>query len=183
LIPLYTRTWQDHQKELELKTELVSEISGAVTPVIISTQTIKSSTNPSSNYYTAYQDWEKSSAIVGSKLQAYFHDSPLPRQWNNYSNILTEFVFLSISNDTCKKIWYIEQIQKYFFANSTSIKTESHHCLTQLNSSQNIQKSPFPAGSNKINWNVLINEGYGPLSASWLQLKQLFLSVCPPDLQ
>jgi hypothetical protein len=177
LIPFYTRAWQDHQKELELKTELVSENSGAVTPIIISAQTIKSTTSPSSNYYIAYQNWETSSAIVGSKLQAYFHDTSLPSEWNNYSKILTDFVFLSISSNTCIKMGYVEEIQKYFSVNSNSLnKTELQKCQSHINNFQNIQESPFPQNSSKIDWNILINEKYGPLSASWSRLEQIFVS-------
>jgi hypothetical protein len=73
---------------------LVSEISDAVASILIKTQTKKVVTSiPYTEFYNAYQDWESSSAILDSKLRAYFFDSSLPQQWTNYSLILGDFAF------------------------------------------------------------------------------------------
>lgn len=45
IIPLYTKAWQDHQKELELKTDLVSEISDATASILTKTQVKKAVSN------------------------------------------------------------------------------------------------------------------------------------------
>jgi hypothetical protein len=46
LIPYFTRQWQDHQKDLELKTDLVSGISKAIVDLMLAAQLIETKTSP-----------------------------------------------------------------------------------------------------------------------------------------
>jgi hypothetical protein len=69
VIPSITSKWQDnHQKELEIKTDLVGRISQAVNGVYFATYEVQ---NPFlnftlSDYVKAFQNWEMTSGMIGS---------------------------------------------------------------------------------------------------------------------
>ena len=42
----------------------------------------------------AYLDWEIESAVIGTKLQAYFPDTAIPDEWAGFSAIVTDFYAL-----------------------------------------------------------------------------------------
>jgi hypothetical protein len=179
IAPIYTRAWQDHQKELELKTGLVSDISSAVASVLVKTQVTKVVTStPYKEFYDAYADWESKSAIVESKLKAYFFNSPLPALWNNYSLILSDFAFLSISGDICEDTKYVKEIQKYFEIDSKIMnETRTKNCPKTFDHLQQISSTPFRADLKAIDWNYLAQYGNEThLSNSWLTLKQNMIS-------
>ena len=58
LIPKITRRWQDHQKELELKSGFVSEISESVLGIVLAVQCAESSaaSQTQEQYDTAYRN-------------------------------------------------------------------------------------------------------------------------------
>lgn len=175
IIPLYTKAWQDHQKELELKTDLVSEISDATASILTKTQVKKAVSNaPYSEFYNAYEDWESSRAIIQSKINAYFSNSDLPPLWSNYSLILTDFTFLSISGNTCATTKYVREIQKYFDITPKLItKSETNNCPKEFDTLQQIHSTPFRTDLKGIEWDYLIQHGNEThLSHSWLALKE-----------
>lgn len=174
IIPFYTRAWQDHQKELELKTDLVGEISNSVATILIKTQTTKAIiSTPYKEFYNAFEEWESGSAIIQSELRAYFFNSHLPQLWTNYSFILSDFAFLSISANICARANYIEEIQKYFNIHQVINRTEINNCAMEFDRSQQISTTPFAADLEAIDWDELIKHGNDTkLSSSWLALKQ-----------
>jgi hypothetical protein len=179
IAPIFTRAWQDHQKELELKTGLVSEISNAIASLLIKTQVTKVVTStPYKEFYDAYADWESKSAIIESKLKAYFVNSPLPALWNNYSLILTDFAFLSISGDICENTKNAKNIQKFFGIDSKLMnETQTKNCPKEFDQLQQISLTPFRADLKAIDWNYLVQHGNEThLSHSWLTLKQNMIS-------
>jgi hypothetical protein len=80
LVPAITRRWQDHQKELELKTGFVSEISESVLDILLAIQfaEVAAGSQTQEQYNEAYRNWEKRKAVIGAKLRAYF---PKNRSW------------------------------------------------------------------------------------------------------
>jgi hypothetical protein len=179
IAPFYTRQWQDHQKELELKTGIVSEISSAMASVLIKTQVTKVVTStPYKEFYDAYADWESDSAIIESKLKAYFFNSALPALWNNYSLILSDFAFLSISGDICETTKYAKEIQKYFEIDSKMMnETQTKNCPKGFDFLQQISSTPFRSDLKTIDWNYLVQHGNeSQLSNSWQTLKQNMIS-------
>lgn len=175
IIPFYTKAWQDHQKELELKTDLVSEISDAIASLLTKTQVKKAVANTAyAEFYNAYEDWESSRAIIQSKLNAYFSNSDLSPLWSNYSLILTDFTFLSISGNTCATTKYVREIQKYFDIDTQLIlKLETNNCPKEFDTFQQIHNTPFRSDLKGIDWDYLIQNGNEThLSHSWLALKE-----------
>jgi hypothetical protein len=92
IFPYFTGQWQDHQKELELKTTLSDEINNAVSDLVTSARLVG---NPFysnvTNYGETYKDWQTSKGIISSKIQAYFSDDRITSGWKNLSAAVTEF--------------------------------------------------------------------------------------------
>ena len=176
LLPYITTQWQNHQKELELKTDLVSEISDSIASVLTKTQVKKAVASTTyDEFYDAYKNWESSRAIIKSKLSAYYPNSDLPSLWHNYSLILTDFAFLSVGGSTCTGTMYVKEIQKYFDIDGKVMnKSETKKCPKEFDHLQQIHSTPFGADLKDIDWNYLVqsrNET-GHLSQSWLTLKE-----------
>src|SRR5215475_8272843 len=107
LIPSITSEWQNHQKELEIKTELVEKISEAVmnmvmpvhvTEVELLHDQINNDTKAKGaveRYFeeanNQYPKWETSSATIGSQLKAYYPGTSIPSKWNSFSENVSRF--------------------------------------------------------------------------------------------
>lgn len=97
LVPYITNQWQNHQKELELKTGLASQISKAVADIIIVSRIAQIPAYAYTNlsYPSTFEGWEISKATIGSQIQAYFPENEIKRKWDNLSSAITEFSGLS----------------------------------------------------------------------------------------
>lgn len=100
LIPYYTRQWQDHQKELELKTDLSDQINKAISNMVTTARynlipAIFTQKDYNTKWFNAYEDWISSSKIIGSRIKSYFSNDQILQNWNNLSSATTEFVGLS----------------------------------------------------------------------------------------
>jgi hypothetical protein len=111
LIPWFTRGWQNYQQELEIKKELVGDISEAVMKLVMEVQSFEiqlknetlsgnlSALKPQREKFNLlfselnedYREWEVSSAVIGSQLRAYFRDSEIAPKWGIFSQNLTRF--------------------------------------------------------------------------------------------
>lgn len=87
IIPYYTRQWQDHQKELELKTNLSDEINKAISDVTVAADYRLSS--PNGTGIGIIKNWDVSKAMISSKIKAYFSDTQLTRNWENLSSAVS----------------------------------------------------------------------------------------------
>ena len=96
LIPTITRRWQNHQKALEIKTQLVSELSKSIMEIIIAVQFahLGAKSQKQADFDKAYREWEIQSAVIGTKLQAYFPDTTIPDEWTDFSELVTGFYAL-----------------------------------------------------------------------------------------
>jgi hypothetical protein len=107
LVPTITRRWQDRQKELEIKTELVSDLSEAITQIVMAVQFVHIWTSigrvqpgtaaadkVQEEFDQAYRTWETRSAVLATKLEAYFAGTNIPAEWTRYSDLVTRFYAL-----------------------------------------------------------------------------------------
>ena len=103
LIPQFTRKWQDHQKALEIKTGLVSDMGESISNAIMSGRFIaaglvsRSSSDPRADqraFNDGYRAWTTSNASIGAKIQAYFGND-LGSQWRSFANVVTDYFQLS----------------------------------------------------------------------------------------
>ena len=57
------------------------------------------------DFDTAYREWEIQSAVIGTKLQAYFPETTIPEEWTHFSEIVTQFYALEgVSQDERPKL-------------------------------------------------------------------------------
>lgn len=96
LIPALTRRWQNRQKALELKTELIGEISESITEMVMAVQFVhlRAASMDQQKFDEAYREWEARSAVIGTKLQAYFPSTTIPAEWTMLSEVVTDFYAL-----------------------------------------------------------------------------------------
>lgn len=96
LIPAFTRRRQNHEKALEIKTELVSDLSKSIMGMVMATQFahVGARSQRQADFDQAYRDWEIESAVIGTKLQAYFPDTTIPAEWTVFSALVTDFYAL-----------------------------------------------------------------------------------------
>lgn len=117
LIPYITNQWQNHQKELEIKTDLVWRISETVMSMIIAVQFAEMSgpTQQSQEEYNKlFREWEISSAVIGSQIRAYFPANNLGSDWDKLSKLVTDVYALSGISVPEIRIKHVEKIQRYF---------------------------------------------------------------------
>jgi hypothetical protein len=99
LIPLATRSWQNHEKELEVKTALVGDMSATLTDILTAIESVESLADqvPGPNRQLdeskrrlndAYHKSVTDSAVLASELRAYFPDDDLAVQWSRLSRQL-----------------------------------------------------------------------------------------------
>jgi hypothetical protein len=105
LVPALARRWHTHQKELEIKIGLVSEVSESIMAFMTAIQVIhigakrfldnpQQLANFQQDFTKAYRDWEVRSAVIGVKLQTYLPDTPIPQEWAHLSTMLEDFYAL-----------------------------------------------------------------------------------------
>jgi hypothetical protein len=110
LIPSWTRRWQDHQKELELKVDLMREISESLMGMIVRIETVESVAEGNKAKYVAskgddpnliknlaqgytkqveemqsyFLEWMVKRDIIGANIRAFFPDkSELVLKWED----------------------------------------------------------------------------------------------------
>jgi hypothetical protein len=95
IVPYITRGWQRHQKRLELKVDLLREVSEAVTRIITHAQwrdmgaKTALSSEDRAEFDWRYGEWEVGTQVVQAQLEAYFPDSPeIERHWSGYCDLL-----------------------------------------------------------------------------------------------
>lgn len=103
IIPRITKRWQDHQKELEIKIDLIKKISEIIMKEVMSVQFMKiqigymdiDSEEFRKKWESANEDYrqlEIQTAIIESQLIAYFHDNKdIKQTWKNLVHNLTKF--------------------------------------------------------------------------------------------
>jgi hypothetical protein len=103
LIPSWTKQWQDRQTELQVKIDLIDQIDNSVTGMIMSVQfaILGSESQLQADYDRAYRQWEVDRRLIGSKLQAYYPEEPLMKDWDQVSKGITDLYAGSCTHPRC----------------------------------------------------------------------------------
>jgi hypothetical protein len=121
LIPYLTRSWQDHQKALEIKTGLVSEMSDSVSNAVATSRFVasglvqKASPDPHAEqraWNDGYQTWAARSAAIGARLQAYVGGGGIGSEWRSFANVVTDYIQLS-ANVGNSRVDQVREILRY----------------------------------------------------------------------
>ena len=141
LIPSWTRRWQDHQKELELKVALIREINDSIMNMIMRIEVVEILAITKQDKEKEYEDmqsyykkWIVEKEVIGSNIQAFFPDNiQIGRKWTDLTTIVYLLEALSEvgngeKNETRKN--KLRQIQKLIPKERSSVDLEE---LSQRN--------------------------------------------------
>jgi hypothetical protein len=189
LVPYITNQWQNHQKELELKIDIVSQISKAVTNIIVASRIIQIPAFSSTNltYANTFEEWEVSKATIGSQVQAYFPKYSIKQEWDNLSLAITEFSGLSPQlTDThisksdyaikvCARMNHILNLHEYLDSNYPININSTDLNMYDCQGIANQQDSKYSPNIYNINWKVLLYKNKYSSSIyfkNWLMLEK-----------
>lgn len=118
LIPYITTQWQNHEKELEIKTNLVTKISEYATRMLMAIQFVEVSQSQGINssltneeYDNEYRDWKINSDIMQSQINAYFPNIDASNHWKKFSNAVEYLYALSGVHSQDSRNDFLQKIQ------------------------------------------------------------------------
>jgi hypothetical protein len=115
LIPHLTRSWQDHQKALEIKTDLVGQMSESVGDAVATGRFIAADlVAPDSQqreWNDGYRAWTTESASIGAGLRAYV-GAEVGSDWLAFADSVTNFFLLSADNDARSRRQQVAAIRR-----------------------------------------------------------------------
>jgi hypothetical protein len=97
IAPMVTRRWQETERDLEIKKELIAEISELVMTTVMTIYLISPGNSQQiqndsiqEELYRIYKKWKLDTCVIGSKLHAYFPDhekgdTPIHIKWRDFS--------------------------------------------------------------------------------------------------
>jgi hypothetical protein len=157
LIPLFTRRWQDHQKELEVKVGLVNKINESLTDIITAIKLVdcKIPGFDKAALGTAYKEWEKSNAVIRSQLRAYFSNTNLEQDWNNYSQLIFKLYSLLEKTDSIGRKQLLQEIKNAISSGKNTINPDTIARNPPDKESWNTLKGELLAENDKLTQKVL----------------------------
>ena len=155
LIPNFTRKWQDHQKALEIKTGLVSDMGESISNAVMTGRFIsaglvsRSSADPRADqraFNDGYRAWTTSNASIGAKIQAYFGND-LGSQWRSFANVVTDYFQLSATPGSGRKDQVQEILSYPALRPLVRLSEAERRALVKSNSSATFQNAYGRLGS------------------------------------
>jgi hypothetical protein len=120
VVPRITRRWQDHQKELEIKTSLVEAISDEVLQFVLAMQFAERRVSTQEAFDAAYRRWEVQRAVLTGKLRVYFRDATIAQEFESFSDALSDFYALAGISHPEYRTRQIAKLKSYFGDEATS---------------------------------------------------------------
>lgn len=114
VVPRLTRRWQDHQKELEIKTALVEAVSDEVLHFILAMQFAERKVSTQEAFDEAYRRWEIQRAVLTGKLRAYFRAPQIVQEFESFSNAISDFYALAGTYHPEYRTQQIAKLKSYF---------------------------------------------------------------------
>lgn len=166
LFPYISSKWQDHQKELDVKTELTTQITNSVSSVLDKETDIQLGIlphqiqgGPYDDFLNTVNDWSRNSHQVAAKLAAYYPKSDLTDKWGIFSVSLYFLAQLSLSNNRDLRISWIFSIKQSFLPNSGFACPSNSHCV--LDDLQTATLLPHGDGLLQMNYTAYADAGNG----------------------
>jgi hypothetical protein len=115
VVPEITRHWQDHEKELQLKTGLVDGVNETIMSMLVAIQSVDHGSGISqAKLDDAYDKWEVQRAMLSGKFKAYFPDEQIGQKFDRLTDAITELYALSSTTDPGFRQRRINQLKSYF---------------------------------------------------------------------
>jgi hypothetical protein len=99
--PFITRAWQNHERELEVKSELVDQMSQATAALMTSVHVREFNPGRYSEdeFLEAFRQWDERSQVIDARLATYFPDNEgLSQGWGDLSRALFDYYNLGSAN-------------------------------------------------------------------------------------
>jgi hypothetical protein len=117
LVPLFTERWQDHQRELDIKAKLITEMTVVMAEPIADSRIWSrgATVGPEMpSYSQTLRNIDLKQAEVTALLQIYFPDqSELSRDWNAFTKALNYCVRLTAADLPDRKIPHLDVVRAY----------------------------------------------------------------------
>jgi hypothetical protein len=102
IVPAIARSWQIRQKELEIKIDLISDVSESVMTFLMAIQFVHVMPKRypdgadrlsefQKNLDKQFSEWEVRRSVIGTKLEAYLPDKSIPEKWTNFCGVVSDF--------------------------------------------------------------------------------------------
>lgn len=116
LIPRINQSHQEHQKELQLKSDFVTEITTAVAQIMLAVQFAESgyAAQSQEEFDEAYQEWETQKLVVSGKLRTYFREPTIYEDWKSFSDMVSEVYALAGTSNENYRNDRIARLKEYF---------------------------------------------------------------------
>jgi hypothetical protein len=161
LVPLFTRQWQDRQKELDLKRDLVQQIAGSSTTAVRGAISLEKGRLRAAGgdagegaqdvYATLDDAWLTQRSTTLSLIATYFPG--LGDCWFKYSDAISDFVAIAPINGKPKaNRKKVAEIQGYINGTKT---------CQRIDKLPYKERSTYTSGKNTINWEALKSGKHG----------------------
>jgi hypothetical protein len=111
LLPTITSSWQNHQKQLDIQTKLVTTLSDDVTRDLVTLQIDEVRGNTTLD--SSLKQWLIDSGDIGAQLQAYFPQTRLRARWDTYSGAVEAFYEVGNCQSPVRS-HYLTTVERYF---------------------------------------------------------------------
>ena len=113
IIPRVTRDWQDYQKELEIKTSIVESANIEILNILLAMQFAERKVGTQADFDKAYRTWEVQRSALAGKISVYFHGQSVAKDFESFSEALTDFYVFFTPNFATKQQYKTQKITDY----------------------------------------------------------------------
>jgi hypothetical protein len=91
LIARITQGWQDHQRQNEVKAQLVTQSGQAVGSMLVAAQfdEFGGAAQSQEEINRAFKEWEIGQVVLSTRIRAYFADPDLATSWDAFARMIT----------------------------------------------------------------------------------------------
>jgi hypothetical protein len=118
LIPHIGRQWQIHDKELEVKEEVVKDINTSLTDFVNEAQfkLLNKPGHSPQEFDQAFREWEVKRGQISTTLRIYYPESRFASDWDSFSAGVTHFYDLSATTDLAQREELARHLETCFVA-------------------------------------------------------------------
>jgi hypothetical protein len=117
LVTLLTKKWQDRQREIDIKSKLVTDMTAVMAEPIANSRIWSRGASVGTempSYSETLRRVDMRKAEVGTLLQVYFSEAPtLLGEWENYAKALNYCVRMTAADDPIRKLRHVEIVRNY----------------------------------------------------------------------
>jgi hypothetical protein len=117
LIPSFTRQWQDYQRELDIKSNLLSQMNQTAITIITELEAIQvgefsNQAQEFNHFIDTANTWKIQASVIQSQLDVYYPQSQVSGDWAKFSNLMFFFYHLNLDRDGTQRGYDIQIIQE-----------------------------------------------------------------------